>query len=435
VSLEFGYCLRLMRPDDPAEEESLDRQIEGLYRSLSPKLLAVLVPLLGPSRFDLAEDVLQEAFASAMMRWRDGLPDNPEGWLVQTAKNRAIDHLRAQIRRPGQPVDDQTAVPELVAEQAFDDGDTRDDQLCMIFMCCHRDLEPKYRIPLILRTLCGFSLAAVSRALILPLSTIKKRLYRARQRLKGYHFSIPRADQMDRAMDSVHTVMYLLFNEGFHSSDAQRALRPELCRDALALVRLLIEDTRVVNRDTVALFALMHFHLARLEAKLDDQGHPIPIDLQDRLRWNRTWIERGNVWLGSIDAYRPGSSGRFEWEARIAREHCLAVEFGATNWKEIENHYQHLAVLTQSPMVKLNYAIALGYAGKVEQAIDLVEQLSSLKALVNTHHSQAVLAHLYAMSGDRERALEYAAHAASRGGTPHEHRVMMQQLERLLQGD
>lgn len=416
----------------------LEGILEAIYREHSARLLAVLVRIFGPSNLALAEDVLHEAFGKALESFRaQGMPENPTGWIIASAKNRAIDVIRAQRTQRKfaadltQHLESDWTLPYTV-EQEFSETKIQDDQLRMIFMCACAELTPENRIPLILRSLCGFSIPAVCRALLLPEGTVKKRLLRSREKLAGHAFAFPAAELLPQAMDSVHTVIYLLFNEGFHSSDANAPINVELCREALHLAQLLVAAPRVSNRDTLGLLALMNFHLARVATRLDREGHAIPLDLQDRARWDASGIALASELLALAPSVPAGASGRFYLEARIAAEHCKAESFETTNWPAIVELYDGLIALTESPLARLNQAVAIGYAGNLEHAIQLTQELASQPLLRASHLPCAVLSHLYAKRGDGALAHRYLAESIRLGGLPHEQRLLRAQVERLL---
>jgi len=412
--------------------------IAQLYKSDSARILAVLTRIFGSHNFELIEDTLQDAFSKALIHWQQkGIPKNPPAWIIQTAKNQAVDAIRANKTKI-KFADDLTQLLESewslgnTIEQEFKESNIKDDQLRMIFMCCHEDIKPENRIPFILKTLCGFGIPAISRALLLPEATIKKRLLRIKEQLKSHKFEFPTPEKLVMAMDSVHTVLYLLFNEGFHSSDERRATNKLFCQEAIGLVDLLIDEPKIVNQDTLALLALMHFNIARIDSKVDKDGFNIPIDLQDRKLWEKTYFNSANQFLKLVSMAPPGASGRFLYEALIAKEHCQSVNFEQTDWSLIVEHYEKLIQITDSPVVRLNQAIAIGYAGDTKAAIKLTESLSSHKALKYSHMPLAILAHLYAKAGDKKRAYQLATKSKQKGGTPHEYRLMMHQIERLL---
>jgi RNA polymerase sigma factor (sigma-70 family) len=412
--------------------------VEKVYSEHASRILAALVRLFGTRNLELAEDVLQEAFRKALVTWQEsGVPDNPAGWIMAAAKNQAVDAIRGQ-RTQRRFADDLAYYLESgwtlshTVDQEFDETRIKDHQLRMIFMCTSADLAPENRIPLILRSLCGFSIPALCRALFLPEATIKKRLLRTRERLQGHAFEFPPPDQLPHAMDTVHTVIYLLFNEGFHSSDEVAPMRLELCREAVHLATQLVDEPRVVNQDTLGLLALMQLHLARAGARLDERNQNVPIDRQDRTRWDQGQIAlaRGLIGLGATAP--PGASGRFMIEARIAEQHCLAPTFAETDWKAIVGLYDQLVEVTGSPIVQLHRAVAVGYAGDPRGAIASVEGLRQDGILRASHVAPAVLAHLAAMLGDGQAARRYAEESRHLGGTAREQQAIIDQVERLL---
>lgn len=412
--------------------------IEQVYREHASRILAVLVRIFGTHNFELAEDVLQEAFRRALVAWQEGgVPENPAAWLMTAAKNQAIDAIRAHgtQRRFSEDLASQLEsgwTRSYTVDQEFDETRIKDHQLRMMFMCASGDLPPENRIPLILRVLCGFSIPAICRALFLPEATVKKRLLRTRERLQGQRFEFPPAAELPHAMDTVHTVIYLLFNEGFNSSEEAAPMNLELCREAVHLTTLLVEEPRVFNQDTLGLLALMQLHLARVEARLDEQGQSIPLDRQDRSRWDQSQIEFARRVLTLVGTAHPGASGRFLIEARIAERHCVAQTFADTDWRAIVSLYDELVATTGSPVADLHRAVALGYAGEPQAAIQRVQQLRETAALRSSHLPPAVLAHLSALAGDAPAARHYAEESTQLGGTPREKQSMLEQLERLL---
>ncbi len=412
--------------------------IEQVYKEHAAGILATLVRLFGPRNLELAEDVLQEAFRKALIHWQDqGIPENPAGWITTAAKRQAIDTVRAQ--RTQRKFSDDLAQQlgsdwtlSHTVEQEFDETKIVDHQLRMIFMCANVEAAPENRIPLMLRALCGFSIPAICRALLLPEATVKKRLVRTREKLRGQVFEFPRTDALPGVMDSVHTVIYLLFNEGFHCSDASRAMNLELCREAIHLATLLVAEPRVVNRDTLGLLALMHFHLARAASRLDAEGFNVPIDRQDRTLWDRQGITSGRQLVRVARAVVPGASNRFFIEATIAEQHCVAARFEVTDWLEIVRGYDDLVAVTNSPVAVLNRAVALGYAGRIDEAVEEVGRVAQHPALRDSHLPPAVLAHLAALGGDPVEARLQADRANRLGGTLYEQRALGEQIDRIL---
>ncbi|MDB4980358.1 MAG: putative polymerase sigma factor [Myxococcales bacterium] len=415
-----------------------DATIERVYAEQASRILAVLVRLFGTRNLELAEDVLQESFRRALVAWReDGIPENPAAWIMAAAKNQAVDAIRGQRtrRRFSDDLADHLESGWTRAhtiEQEFAETRIKDHQLRMIFMCTSADLPPENRLPLMLRALCGFSITAICRALFLPEATVKKRLLRTRERLEGHTFEFPAPQALPHVMDTVHTGIYLLFNEGFHSSEGAAPLHLELCREAIHLASLLVDEPRVVNGDTLGLLALMQLHLSRVGARLDADGNNVPIDLQDRTRWDADQIARARTLLAVAGAAPPGASGRFLVEARIAEQHCTAPSFAETDWPTIVALYDALVETTGSPVAELHRAVAIGYAGDPRGAIARVETLRQAAPLRASHLPPAVLAHLSAMVGERDAANRYAEESRRLGGAPHEQRSMLEQVARLL---
>jgi len=418
--------------------QQVERLIEQLFKSESAKLLSVLTRIFGTQNFSLAEDVLQEAFAKALNSWnKEGLPENPVAWLTLCAKNAALDVIRKNKTKL-QFADDLHHFLEsewslcATIDDQFSDSKIKDDQLKMIFACCHLDLKTENTLPFILQTLCGFSVKAIARALVQPQAVIKKRLYRTKQVLQQQPFDFSQPQALDSVLDEVHRVLYLLFNEGFHSS-AKTPLDLMFCREAIGLVKLLCDEPEITHKETQGLLALMYFHLGRAESRVDSEGYNIPIDLQDRLLWKKDFFDKAAASIELAKVCEKGSAGRFFLEALIAKEHCIAKSFEHTNWLMIVELYRHLVFITQSPIAQLNLAIAIAYNGEVSLAITQVEQLLVHKSLQKSHMPLAILAHLNAMAGRAELAREQASQSIQLGGTAHEHRLLIQQIERQLQ--
>ena len=419
-------------------------QLTELYKTQSGRLLAVLTRLFGPHNLQLAEDVLQYAFAQALTRWQSGtVPDNPQGWLMQTAKNKALDLIRSDQKHLLFASDLQAQLSsewtvEYTLEQAFQASEIKDDQLRMIFFCCHDSVSVENRLPFILKTLCGLSLHAISRALLLPEATVKKRLQRTRQKLKSLPFALPQGPVLFQALETVNTTLYLLFNEGFYCTDGKQAIRLEFCQDAIGLTTLLCESSSLANRETLALLALMHFHIARVDTRVDEQGQVILIDRQNRERWNQAYINMGRHLLTlSLDSEQSsdsdqGSVGRFFLEAKIAEQHCVAGVFEQTNWEKIAWLYAQWSDFAPSLLVTLNRSIAMSYNQELQGAIHNVESLIEGERADQPFVVLSTLAFLYARSGVREEALKHQQWAAKNGGTESENQMLALQIQRLF---
>ena len=384
--------------------EPVPETIETLFRRESGRLISVLIRLLGPQNLTLAEDVVQEAFVAALRDWSNhGVPDNPPAWLLTAARRRAIDAIRRERTRRTFAADlakflDSEWTLASTVDEAFSEPRIKDDQLRMIFMCCHPSLPPESRITLILKTLCGLSVTAIARALLTSESTINKRLYRTRLALRGVQFEIPSAEDLPAARDIVHTALYLLFNEG-HLSTTDKPILRELCHDAMVLTQLLADDGSIATSDTLALLGLMCFNAARLESRLDQDGRLVPLDGQDRSRWDRALIRQGYQCLVRSSQLDESAASRFHLEAAIAARHCSASSFAETDWVSICHLYDRLLEQTSSPMVVLNRAVAMSYRDGPDAAIPLVEAVYRSGELPQRQVVAAVLANLYERAG------------------------------------
>jgi RNA polymerase sigma-70 factor (ECF subfamily) len=409
--------------------------IETVFRRESGRLISVLTRILGPQNLQLAEDVVQEAFIAAMRDWpASGVPDNPPAWLLTTARRRAIDAIRRERTRTTFAADlakflDSDWTLSMTVDEAFAEHGIRDDQLRMIFMCCHQTLSPEQRVTLILKTLCGLSVPAIARALLTTEATINKRLYRTRLALRGVQFEIPPADELPAARDIVHTALYLLFNEGCFSTADKPILR-ELCRDAMLLTRLIAEHPAVATSDTIALLSLMCFNAARLESRLDEDGRLVPLDEQDRSKWNRALIRIAYGYLARSSQMDAVLATRYHLEAAIAARHCSAATFAETDWTSIGHLYDRLLEIAPSPMVALNRAVAVSYRDGAAAAIPLVEAIDRVGEMPHSHVVAAVLANLHTRAGSAARARPFLEQALGRARTDHERELIARQIER-----
>ncbi len=408
--------------------------LEALFRRESGRLISVLTRILGPANLELAEDVVQESFVAAMHEWdRHGIPESPSAWLLTVARNRAIDAIRRErTRRTFAPdfamyLDSEWTIAQTV-DEAFGENWIKDDQLRMIFMCCQPILPIESRVTVILKTLCGLSVPAIARALLTTESTINKRLYRTRQALRDVRFELPSEADRPAALDTVHTALYLLFNEGYLSTGDKPILR-ELCRDAMLLAQLLVDESSFANSQTVALLALMCFAAARFDSRIDEDGRLVPLDHQDRSRWDRSLIRQGYAYLVRSSEMEAVAATRFHLEAAIAARHCEAATFEQTDWLSICSLYDRLLEIDASPMVELNRAVAISYRDGPQAAIPIVEAIRVAGRLPHSYAVAAVLANLYARAGSEEPARRYLSEALAGARTPHERELIARQID------
>ncbi len=387
--------------------------IDHLFRQEAGRMVAILTRLFGIHNLELAEDVLQDTMHQALKDWNRGeIPDNPAGWLMVVAKRKAINTIkRERLFRSFAKDIDTMLKSEWTASYAMDhiflEDEIKDSQLRMIFTCCHPALPAEAQIALTLKTLCGFSISEIGTALLATESNINKRLYRAREKIRNEQidFTVPTGQHLMKRLDSVLIVIYLLFNEGYNASGDQLTIRKDLCLEAMRLARLLIGTPVTAGYSPIhALLALMCFHVARFDARIDNNNDLIILEDQDRSLWNKELIMQGFEFL--VQSATGNSPTTYHLEAAIAAEHCLAPSFSETNWTKIHTYYSALEKLNPSSVIKLNLAIIIGKMDGPEAAILLLNELKKLKALENYYLLYASLGEFYFEAGHTKEALE-----------------------------
>ena len=352
--------------------------VERIYREESGRILATLIRLLGS--FDLAEEVMQEAFTAALEQWpKRGLPDNPRAWLVSTAHHKGVDMLRRRTRFDSKR-DELQRLAEL--EQQLSEAEENmlrpdgvsDDRLRLIFTCCHPALVLEAQVALTLRTLCGLSTEEIARAFLVPLPTMAQRLVRAKQKIRDAQipYQVPAKQELTERLEAVMLVVYLVFNEGYSASSGDAAIRRELCAEAIRLGRLICEllSGEIESR---ALLALMLLHDSRRMARVDGDGEVVPLEEQNRDLWDHEEIREG---LGLVDsALRGGAAGAYALQAAIAALHAQAARAEETDWKQIVALYEALLRVRPSPVVELNHAAAVAMAEGPAAGLRLLDGL------------------------------------------------------------
>ncbi len=348
-------------------------------------MVSYLTRILGLGRLDLAEDVVQETLCRALEMWPiHGVPDNPSAWLMRVARNRAIDLVRRDNRlRCFAPklVRFLKDREELSAEAPPLEKEIQDDQLRMMFSCCHPELSTDAQVTLILKTLCGFSVAEIARALLATEASIEKRLGRARRlfRQSGSPDDITGGSKISSRLEAVCEAVYLLFNEGYHGSRSERTVREELCFEAIRLALLISEHPEGDRPRTHALLALLCFHAARLAGRTDDEGNLMQLEMQDRSRWDQDLIARGFHFMQRSATGEELSE--YHLEAAIASLHCAAPSYERTEWARILRLYDELYRLKPSPVVALNRAIALGKARGPDAGLAELDRIPDIDRL------------------------------------------------------
>ena len=374
--------------------------IDHLFRHEHGKMVAVLTKIFGIQHLEIIEDVVQDAFQKALSTWRfNGPPQNPSAWLMTVARNRAIDVFRKLNRQHFVP--DFHKISRVELEEFYHENEIADSQLRLIFTCCHPSLKESNQIAFTLKALSGFSIKEISKALLTSKETIKKRLHRARQKIieNEISFDIPTGSQLKTRTSVVLKVLYLLFNEGYQSSKSNEIIRKELCIEAMRLCKLMVEQSAVNNGDSQALLALMCFHAARFESRVDSNQNIVLLEDQDRSKWSPELINIGNHFLNkSIES---DHYSYYHLEAAIAAEHCLAKSFQETRWDKLHYLYALLYKASPSPMVLLNKIIVELQLGHTDAAYQLIQSIDPKDLGSNQYLLHSVYSEIYGNLEDK----------------------------------
>ena len=407
---------------------------EHFFRHEFGRIVATLTRLFGVSNFALAEDVTQDAFCRAMETWKlRGLPKNPSAWLMTTAKNRALDILRRErTARVSEPAlarfleSEWTLVPTV--EEAFSAYAVNDSQLRMMFSCCHPHLSEEAQIALILHILCGFNVKEIAQAFVSSHAAIEKRITRGKKTLAESTrlFDLADADLPSR-LSSVLQALYLLFNEGYHGSSPEAAVRMELCQEAMRLMNLLIQQPALAIPQSYALAALMYLNAARLPTRLNGSGNLVSFFDQDRSLWDHTLIAEGEALLNL------SASGtevtKYHIEAAIASMHTSAARSEDTDWKQIVSLYDMLMAIHPSPVIAINRAIAIAQLDGPERGLQEIRVIHDLDRLSSYPFYPATLGELELRRGNYLVAKAHFSTALSLARNPMERNFLQRRID------
>lgn len=375
-------------------------RIEAIYARDSRRVLATLIRLLGD--FELAEEALHDAFACAVEQWpREGVPNNPSAWLVSTGRFRAIDQIRRRARF--EDVSRQISLEAAQRDDDIDDEMLEDDQLRLIFTCCHPSLASEAQIAMTLREVCGLTTEEIAKAFLTTPSTLAQRIVRAKNKIRdaGIPYEVPGPSQLQERLDEVLKVIYLVFNEGYSASTGEAVTRHQLADEAIRLGRLLLD--LLPQPEVTGLLALMLLHDARRTSRTNEDGDLIPLEKQDRALWNRAQIAEGADLVTRALATR--AFGPYTLQAAIAAVHDEAPSAEATDWAQIAGLYEALMQHVHTPVIELNYAVAIAMRDGPQAGLERVEALLADRHLRNYHLAHAARADFLRRLGRPEEAL------------------------------
>lgn len=408
--------------------------MEHLFRRESGRMVAVLTRIFGVHNLSLVEDVVQDAFCRALEVWAfRGVPENPSAWLMTTAKNRALDLLRRErTARTYEPelsrlLQSEWTLAPVVADM-FSENAIKDDQLRMMFSCCHPRLSEESQVMLVLHILCGFGINEVAGAFVTSHTAVEKRIPRAKKILAGSKtlFDTQSPAEFFSRLPAVQRTLYLLFNEGYHGACAECAVRVELCQEAMHLTAMVLQHPLGATPGCYALAALMSLNRARLPARLETSGRLNSLFEQDRSLWDQNLVSEG---LHLLELSATGSNAtEYHIEAAIAAVHATARNMEETDWSKIVSLYDALMNIHPSPIVALNRAIAIGQYQGAERGLAALRAIGDSERLAKYPFYHAAFGELELQSGRHENAREHFSIALQLSRNPMERQFFEQRL-------
>jgi RNA polymerase sigma-70 factor (ECF subfamily) len=414
----------------PTGADDIRATIDAVYRAESRRVLATLIRILGD--FDLAEEALHDAFATAVERWPvDGTPANPRAWLVSTGRFKSIDRLRRRAKFDANLVEIADRLAGTVTSPSdVDDEQVEDDRLRLIFTCCHPALAGDAQIALTLREVCGLTTEEIARAFLTPAPTLAQRIVRAKNKIRDANipYQVPALPDLQDRLDSVLHVVYLVFNEGYSASSGASLTRHDLSAEAIRLGRLLVE--LLPEPEAVALLALMLLHDARRSARVSADGDLLLLDEQDRTLWNREQIDEGR-WLVER-ALSASAPGRYALQAAIAAIHAESPNAESTDWAQIVALYDILLRIEPTPVVELNRAVAIAMEDGAAAGLALIDAILARGDLTEYYLAHSARADLCRRLGRTEEATAAYQRALALTKQEPERRFLERRLSSLL---
>jgi len=395
--------------------EPVNQLTDHLFRNEAKKMVAILTKIFGTENLETAEDVVQDTLIQALQVWKfKGIPDDPSAWLFRVAKNKAIDIIRRNKHSVQYDFSDNEKILltseytlNATMENLWKEELIQDDLLRMMFACCHPAISAENQITLILKTLCGFSSTEIAKAFLTSEDTISKRLYRTKDFFRQHRVKlvIPSGDELKYRTDTVLNTIYLLFNEGYSSTNSEEFIRKDLMHEAMMLCKLLTENVHTQLPEVFALMALMCFHSSRNNSRLTLDGEIILLPMQDRKKWDSTLIQKGNEYMSKAAFGNVVST--YHLEAAIAFEHCTAESFKETDWNRIVNYYEWLCKISPSPVNELNKVVAIMEVSGAKTALKELERIKDKKKLASYYLYYGLLGEIHTRLNDFRKAKYY----------------------------
>ncbi len=413
-------------------KEDAQKLVDHLFRHQAGQMVSTLTRIFGADNLELVEDVVQETLMQALQQWPyRGIPENPSAWIIQVAKNHALDILRRDANlRDKAPLIANESRASIDLDITLDDP-LGDDQLTMIFMCCHPLLHREAQIALTLKTVGGFGVSEIAKAFLISDETVAQRLVRAKRKIRDEKipFELPSEGALSERLDAVLQILYLIFNEGYDAHEGESLVRQDLCGEAIRLVSLLVAHKIGDTPQAHALLALMLLQASRLATRVDAKGELLLLSEQDRSQWDHALIEQGIYHLEQ--SARGDALTEYHLEAGIAACHAVAPSYEETDWQTILNYYDELEALNPSPIIALNRAVALGMVKGSSAGLTALEKIRDDPQLKHYYLIPATFGEFYERCGDLNRAAEFYRHAAAMTANETERRFLERKLRQV----
>ena len=396
------------------EESEIKNEIAHLFRHEHGKLVSILTKTFGPLNIEFAEDMVQESMLEALNTWSyKGVPDNPIAWIYKVAKNKALNAInrkqyhRIYISELIRNRDNETTL-ESMLDRIFSEREIEDDQLRMIFTCCHPSISSDSQVALTLKTLCGFSIPEISKAFLTNEENINKRLVRARKSIRkaSISFEVPTGIELEQRLSNVLETIYLIFNEGYNASSGELFVRRELCEEAIRLAEIMAVNQILKSKSRIyALLSLMYLNVARFDSRIRNSNEHIDMEHQDRSKWDQSLIKKGIHYLEF--SMEQNEISNYHILAAISAQHCVAKSFDTTDWPGILSLYESLTEIDDSPIVHLNKAIVLFKTNDITASFNLLDKIEKNPVIVSYLPYYTARAELHFQNEESDLAILY----------------------------